>query len=170
MRIGARIDRGICLYRQDDGNFSSAIPNASPISDLVFGNDPKLPSSRCHIFGYSTYGTLLTWSEEHDDVRVSLIDITAAFLRSTQKGASLAPDAAISLSLFQLDTDVWDALDRDGKLLFAWARKALGTLTLGQVYGFVPMLALGGSCWLKTSRWLVRWSISRCWHRRARSS
>lgn len=129
-----------------DGKFQFCDPvRFAPLARLIFGNDPDLPAARCHIFGYSAFGTLLVWNEDHDDIRVSLVDATASSLALTGKASPLAPDIAISLPLFQLDADVFDAYDQDGKPLFARSRKALGKLKPGQVYGFVPMLALGGS-------------------------
>ena len=128
-----------------DGKFQFCNPaRLESNSKTIFGNDPQVPASRCHIIGYSAFGTLLVWSEDHADIRVDLLDGTASSLSLTGRSQKLAPDVAVSLPLFQLGDEVFDAFDEEGKPLFARALEKLGPLAPGEMYGFVPMLALGG--------------------------
>lgn len=45
---------------------------------------------------------------------------------------------------FSLDDEAHDLLDLEGKLLFSRVVKKYGSLEIGECYGFMPALALGG--------------------------
>ena len=136
-----------------DGKFQFCDPqHFAPISQMIFGADPQLPAERCHIYGFSAFGTLLVWSEDHGGVRVELVEQVASAPALTGREPKLSPDASIAVNLFGLDQEVLDLVDTAGKGLFARARKVLGPLQPGQVYGLVPMLALGGARRLENLR------------------
>lgn len=116
----------------------------APIAKAVFGDNTDLPGSRCHIIGFSAFGALSVWSEDHGTVSVHLVDGVSSCLSLFGRGAKLPPDQSVAVGLFQLDMEANDAFDADGKPMFKRALKALGPLAAGQVYGFVPLLSLGG--------------------------
>lgn len=136
------------LYGQGlvlDGFFQFCDPmRYAPIARAIFGDDPDLPGSRCHIIGFSAFGVLNVWSEDHGTVTVYLpegrVSCLSLFGRSTQ----LPADRSVALGLFLIDKASNDVVDTAGKGLFKRARKKLGALSLGQVYGFAPLLSLGG--------------------------
>lgn len=135
------------------GRFQFCDPERfSPIVREVLGNDPELPASRCHVFGHSAFGTLLAWSEDHDDFRIDLVGGTVSCLSLTGRKSPLLPDRTVAVSLFGIGDAVFDLVDDRGHLLFERARKRLGLLTPGQAYGFVPLLSLGGSRRLESLR------------------
>ncbi|MFP3393651.1 DUF1851 domain-containing protein, partial [Brevibacillus sp. SIMBA_076] len=50
---------------------------------------------------------------------------------------------------FSLSDDALDLIGEDGRMLFSRANAKLGTLEIGECYGFFPALALGGACGLE---------------------
>lgn len=115
------------------------------ILDLAFGNDPDFSSRDCLAYGFTAFGILLVWSRRHQTIEINLPfgQVTA----STMNTDNPAPDDLVvsTTTLPMLDQSAGDLIDNNGKPLFERAAANLGNLSLGEVYGFVPALAFGGS-------------------------
>ncbi|MFB8342205.1 GAD-like domain-containing protein [Brucella cytisi] len=116
---------------------------------LVFGADKQFSHNNCHAFAYSAFGTLYCWSKEFALVIVDLINGEI-----TSRGAlgKIKPGAKIENQIyvpFSLSDDALDLIGEDGRMLFSRANAKLGTLEIGECYGFFPALALGGACGLE---------------------
>jgi hypothetical protein len=120
------------------------------ILDLVFGADPDFSSRDCLPYGFTAFGELLIWSQRHQDVA---IDLRMGWVTALSMGShDPAPDDLViaTATLPMLDGTAGDMVDDHGKPLFDRAVAKLGRLSLGEVYGFVPALALGGAVNLKS--------------------
>ncbi|SCB58940.1 protein of unknown function [Rhizobium aethiopicum] len=60
-------------------------------------------------------------------------------------GKTYDPNLAVTSELMLLDSPTFDEYDADAQKLFKPARSKLGKLGVGQIYGFKPILALGGN-------------------------
>ena len=138
-----------------DGFFQFCDPiRYAPIAQAVFGMDPDLPGSRCHILGFSAFGVLNVWSEDHGTVTVYLPEGLVSCLSLFGRSSKLPADRSVAVGLMFIDQESNDVVDAAGKPLFKRARKKLGALSLGQIYGFAPLLSLGGpraldNLWIK---------------------
>ena len=98
--------------------------------------------------GFSAFGQLLLWNEQHKRVVVNLPRLTArvdAFdVRKPGDPTHFSLATPLSLVGNEGSFDVFEQ-DEVAEPLFARTLARLGPLDLGQCYGFVPMLALGGS-------------------------
>ena len=132
-----------------DGKFQFCRP--TDYADLVrqiFEDDPDLLPSATHMVGFSAMGQLLLWNEQHKRVEVDLPWLTARVDAFDARKPGGPTHFSLVTPLSHLDHegsfDVFEQTDA-AEPLFARARARLGPLDLGQCYGFVPMLALGGS-------------------------
>ncbi|WP_420103615.1 GAD-like domain-containing protein [Bosea sp. (in: a-proteobacteria)] len=128
-----------------DGYFQLCDPRRyAPVVERLFGADPQLDAARLHLLGFSAMGSLLLWHEIHRAVRVRLPNgeaVARDLLRGDGGGSA---EISLGTALTMIDAASYDQNDTSGKHLFKRARKALGPLKLGQIYGFKPALALGG--------------------------
>ncbi len=114
------------------------------VLDLVFGADPDFSSRDCLPYGFTAFGELLVWSQRHQVVKIDLRVGSVAAPKMNSKNPA-PDDLVISIStLPMLDDAQGDMVDNNNKPLFDRAVAKLGRLTLGEVYGFVPALTLGG--------------------------
>lgn len=115
------------------------------VLDLIFDDDPDFSSEDCLPYGYTAFGRLLVWSQRHQAVEIDLRYgwVTAPKLGEKDRHPD---DLVIAIStLSTLDRGATDMIDDNEQPLFDRAVENLGRLALGQVYGFFPALAVGGS-------------------------
>ena len=116
--------------------------------EQIFEDDPDLLPSATYMVGFSAFGELLLWNEQHKRVVVDLLWLTArvdAFdVREPGDPTHFSITTPLSMLDFEGSFDVFEQ-DEAARPLFARALARLGPLDLGQCYGFVPMLAFGGS-------------------------
>ena len=132
-----------------NGKFQFCRPaDYADLVDQIFEDDPDLLPSNTHMVGFSAFGELLLWNEQHKRVLVDLVWLTArvrAFdARKPDAPAGFPIATPLSRLGYEGSFDVFEQTDA-AEPLFARALARLGPPDLGQCYGFVPMLALGGS-------------------------
>ena len=132
-----------------NGKFQFCRPaDYADLVEQIFAGDPDLLPSATHMVGFSAFGELLLWNEQHERVLVDLPRLAArirAFdVRKPTDPAHFLLTTPLSLLGREGSFDVFEH-DAAAEPLFARALARLGPLDLGQCYGFVPMLAFGGS-------------------------
>lgn len=122
------------------------------ILDLVFKKDKQFDSSKCHPFLYSVFGKLYFWI---DNTGIGYIDFLYGFVLCRGITEGIRPGAQIERAIhvpFANEIFAYDVLDMDGKPLFARACKKLGVPSIGQCFGFAPILVFGGERNLESLR------------------
>ena len=134
---------GRCQMKQ--GILQTCHPNDfRSILALIFGADADFSHKNCNAFAYSAFGEIYFWHEGYGVGYLKLYD-GRVFSRNLVKG--IAEGAKIELGIyspFYGDFDEYDYLDLQGKALFKKAVKKCGMPEIGECFGFVPVLALGG--------------------------
>jgi len=135
------------------GKFQFCDPQEyTSITKMICSNDLEFSSAKSHIFGFTAFGELLLWNEQHGNFRVNLPNQTAQADKLTSNEVS--PDIDIKAALMFLDDDSTDVFEDtpDAKPMFQKTLVKLGELDLGECYGFFPALALGGEAKLPNVR------------------
>jgi len=128
-----------------DGYFQFCDPGRySGILKLVFGGDPDIHAEQTHALGFGAFGTIVAWNEVHQDVTIDLVKGQVS-CPALVNGKRYDPNLAVTTQLMLLDDPTFDEYDAHAKKLFKPARSKLGKLGVGQIYGFRPILALGGN-------------------------
>ena len=112
----------------------------------VLDGDSQFTPEESAIFGFTAFGKVYMWNHRHKIVlKVNLARMVASAdsLNKTLRD----PELDISANLTFIDKDHTDmfADTPSAPPMFAATLKRLGELDLGEVYGFVPALAIGGS-------------------------
>ncbi len=132
-----------------DGKFQFCRPaDYADLVEQIFEGDPDLLPSATHLVGFSAFGQLLLWNEQHKRVVVDLPRLTARVDAFDVRKPGDPTHFFITTPLSRLDREgSFNVFEQDeaARPLFARALARLGPLDLGQCYGFVPMLAFGGS-------------------------
>ena len=136
-----------------DGKFQFCRPSDyANLVEQIFEDDPELLPSATHMVGFSAFGQLLLWNEQHEQLLVDLPWLTARVYAFDVREPGDPTRFPITTPLYILDREgSFNVFERDdaAEPLFARARARalarLGPPDLGQCYGFLPMLALGGS-------------------------
>ncbi len=135
-----------------DGKFQFCRPaDYAELVEQIFADDPDLQPSATHMVGFSAFGELLLWNEQHKRVLVDLVWQVARVDAFDAREPGDPTHFPITTPLSRLDHEgSFDVFEQDDVAdpLFDRALARLGPLDLGQCYGFVPMLAFGGSATL----------------------
>ena len=119
------------------------------VVESIFTGDKEIDPAKCHVFGYSAFGELYIWSEEHWTIQADLLYNTVSVSNldkpEHKKMANFERSIWASIS-FRGDKKPYlnDTYDNKEKPLYLRAKKKLGALEPGQCYGFFPALAMGG--------------------------
>ncbi|MFD1745663.1 T6SS immunity protein Tdi1 domain-containing protein [Rhizobium helianthi] len=141
--IDIYMNYGRSLFRE--GLIQTCLPSdMASILALIFGEDQQFNHKEWHAFSYTAFGCIYVWSNKMGVATINLIDGTI-----TSRGAigKIKPGALIEKQVyvpFTLSDEALDISDKDGSALFRRALKKCGPLEIGECYGFVPALALGG--------------------------
>ncbi|MGM5012243.1 GAD-like domain-containing protein [Rhizobium sp. 969_B3_N1_2] len=128
-----------------DGYFQFCDPSQyNGILKLVFSGDPDIHAEQTHVLGFGAFGTIIAWNEVHQDVVVDLVKGQVS-CPALLNGKKYDPNLAVTSQLMMLDDPTLDEYDTNAKKLFKPARSKLGKLGVGHIYGFKPILALGGN-------------------------
>jgi hypothetical protein len=114
------------------------------IVKLIFDGDSHLKPEQTYMLGFGAFGSMILWNEVYQNVDVDLVRGHVS-CRSLVSGKANDPNTALTTVLIMLDSPTFDEYDADAEKLFEPARSTLGTLAVGQVYGFKPILAFGGN-------------------------
>lgn len=128
-----------------DGYFQFCHPGIyAPILKLIFDGDPDISAEETHVLGFGAFGSMIAWNEVHKGMEIELVRGAVACPAMTG-GEKYEDDVVLRSKLMLLDSPTFDEYDADVEKLFEPARSTLGKLGIGQVYGFRPILALGGN-------------------------
>ncbi|WP_284757131.1 GAD-like domain-containing protein [Agrobacterium sp. fls2-241-TYG-188a] len=128
-----------------DGYFQFCDPNRyRGVLRLVFDNDPDIRADQTYALGFGSFGTIIAWNETYQDVIIDLVKSRVS-CPALVSGKFHDPDLSVTSQLMMLDDPSFDEYDSDVKKLFKRARSKLGKLGVDQIYGFRPVLALGGN-------------------------
>lgn len=139
------------LYREfgrfllGDGVLQVCHPkDLSGILALIFGADADFNHKECHAFAYSSFGNIYFWNRKKG-TGVIYIQKGEVICRGVTKG--VPENSKIENTIytpFEIESELYDFYDENDKPLFKRALKKYGPLEIGECYGFVPALALGG--------------------------
>ncbi|MDR9803133.1 GAD-like domain-containing protein [Rhizobium hidalgonense] len=129
-----------------DGYFQLCAPQAyRGIINQVFDGDSQIAPAQTHAVGFSAFGEIIAWNEQFRDVRINLVSGQIACRSMFNPKPHIDPSVTILSRLLLADDPSFDVLGTDGKGLFKSAKLKLGKLQAGHIYGFTPILALGGN-------------------------
>ncbi len=144
------IEYGIGIWRR--GKFQFCRPDHyRPVAELICRNDVDFTKDATHIFGFTAFAEVFLWSEKNKMLRIDLPLLTAQ-ADMIEPPLAQNDDKAIADALHSIADDTTDFFDYSGAPLFERALDRLGELELGECYGFVPALALGGPAQINNLR------------------
>lgn len=162
--LQGRLPNGLIEMWQDvgigvmlDGRFQFCLPDhLQPLVNLAVGHDRELDRNLVAAYGYSAFGLVYAWHGQHGRFEVDLLHreiVTRIPFSDEGRERRLrnGPDVELAIELSGIE-DVCDTEDEEGELLFEPALSTLGPLRLGECYGFVPAIGLGGALRLKYLR------------------
>lgn len=128
-----------------DGYFQFCDPaRFASIMKVVFDGDNEIRPEQTHALGFGAFGTIVAWNEVYQDVAINLVNSQVS-CPALVSGKTFDPDMAVTSQLMMIDDPTLDEYDAKLKKLFKPASAKLGKLGVGQIYGFNPILALGGN-------------------------
>ncbi|MFD1743837.1 GAD-like domain-containing protein [Rhizobium helianthi] len=128
-----------------DGHIQLCHPrDLSGVISLIFGADPVFNHNEFHAFSYSAFGTINIWNKELGCCWVYLLEGEVT-CRALTKPDKLTKNLENTIyTPFEISKELYDVYDINKKPLFQRAVKKCGPLEIGECYGFVPALGLGG--------------------------
>jgi hypothetical protein len=138
-------EHGWCGYAQ--GLFWTVDPQEyEPVAEAWLGETRFAHEDRYHLIALGAFGTLYFWGEKNGgNLTVMAPDAVALPRRVRWQDLEAAMRAFFGVH----QPGASDFSDTSGKPLFARALNKLGRLAPGEMYGFVPALALGGPATLE---------------------
>lgn len=122
----------------------------SGILAMIFNADQDFHHRQCYAYAYSSFGKIFFWHNEYGAASVDLISGEVICRILTKKIAKNTHFTRTFVSAFSTLNDAYDFYDINDKPLFSRAQKKLGEVGIGECYGFVPALGLGGVPELET--------------------
>jgi hypothetical protein len=137
-----------------DGKFQFCHPaDYRAVVRLVLKDDAQFKPDRTHLFGYTAFGEIWLWNEDCQELLIKLPVLWAAAPVTGAGWSPSDPDQVMFARLSGLaQNPSADWRDEAGAFLFDRARRTVGDLELGECYGFVPALELGGEAQLGSIR------------------
>lgn len=135
---------GLGVWRH--GRFQFCDPVAMRgLTALVFEGEREFAPDRMHLYGHGGLGRLFFWNEDRRDaVEVDLVRLAASSLFENNRADHGL--AALAGTIGNLDHPVHGARDpATGQDVMADLLRGHGGLANGEVLGYVPALAFGGS-------------------------
>lgn len=122
------------------------------ILKLVLNSDPDINHENSHAFAYSPFGDIYFYNKRYGCGSIELLN-GKIFNDDLTSSTEISPliDNTIFMP-FALSDESLDFIDHSGKALFKKAVKTLGELNIGECYGFVPALELGGEPYITNVR------------------
>jgi hypothetical protein len=115
------------------------------LSIQIFGKDRNFGKATSSLFAYSAFGSLFFWNQMFGLHTVDLLSGVVVCASLTANTLDKPTHYRHIYVAFSMSRDALDAVDENGKPLLARAVKKLGPLEVGECYGFVPLLTLGGA-------------------------
>ncbi len=124
------------------GKIQTCHPNdLKGVVALVFGADKVLVASEWRAFAYSAFGKIKLWNTDIGLATVDLINgtvVSRGLTKNVQQGEGFQRSFMAGL----ISDD--DLIDQEGRRLLARCIDRYGKLHIGECYGFVPAIGLGG--------------------------
>jgi len=118
----------------------------SEVLAVLFGADKDFSHKDCHVVAYSAFSQLFVWSERHRAITIDLQRLLVICDGITDLNSIVAPERNVWSMIVSMCPDrLFDTSDAKGNYLYKRAKKKLGPLAPGEVYGFFPALTLGGA-------------------------
>jgi len=115
-----------------------------PVLELALGNDPALSFHSCHAFAYTAFGEIYFYSKVYGCGAIETLT-GKVYCENLTSPTTADDDIEYSIYVpFSMSDESLDFDDLAGIPLFSRAQKKLGKLNIGECYGFVPALDLGG--------------------------
>lgn len=115
------------------------------LSKQIFGKDRDFGKAISSMYAYSAFGNLYFWNSVYGSHTVDLLS-GIVVCGNLIDGSLNHPLSHREIHVpFWMSRDALDAVDDTGKPLLSRAVKKLGALDVGECYGFVPLLSLGGA-------------------------
>ncbi|EEA94872.1 T6SS immunity protein Tdi1 domain-containing protein [Pseudovibrio sp. JE062] len=134
-----------------EGRYQTCHPDdMRGVLSLIFRADKDFTHKNCHAFLFSSFGEISFWHQEHGYGSVNLLSgevICRSFTKKTVRGPGFLKTFIVGFASETFEYDFYDTNDRP---LFSRARRKLGEIGIGECYGFVPALGLGGVPELET--------------------
>jgi hypothetical protein len=113
-----------------------------PVLQDIFADDPEFYPREMTVVGYTAFGTLLVWDRSKKQVSINL-QMSTVFNVPAEKRINPTTRQPFSddstIGSFIAGMQYYD------EPLFSAALQRLGRLGAGEIYGFVPLLQLGGA-------------------------
>ena len=128
-----------------DGYFQLCDPRKyNPISEIIFSADNDFRPQETYILGFSAFGKLLAWNTKYRIVDIDLVNGIINCRYYFKPKPNVDPNMNMIAGVLLADSASYDVSDNNGKGMFSRVKAKLGELSFGQIYGFRPILALGG--------------------------
>jgi hypothetical protein len=116
-----------------------------PIIDMIFDGDKDFNPHKTHAIGFSAFGGILAWNEQHGVMNIDPLDLRVSCGQLFKPAPEKTPGSRLGIAVQSVDEDVYDKADENGKPMFKRALKAYGELGFGQIYAPKLHPALGGT-------------------------
>jgi hypothetical protein len=114
----------------------------APVLREIFTGDPEFDPRGMTVVGYSAMGTLLVWDRAKKQVSINL---RASTVFNVPPERRISPTTGQPFSDDSMIGSFIAGMQYYDELLFSDALRRLGRLDEGEIYGFVPVLQLGGA-------------------------
>lgn len=137
-------EAGVGVWQRGRFQFCNPI-EMTELCRLIFAGDADFKPERTFIYGYGAIGRLFVWNADwNETMEIDLPRLEATSLLN--KKAKERGMGAIVSSILYLDQGFYDLLDPESaKPVLAKTLKKHGFLRVGEVLGYFPALAMGGS-------------------------
>ena len=111
---------------------------------LVLKSDPDINHENSYAFAYSPFGDIYFYNNRYGCCSIELL-AGKVFNNGLTSSAEISPLIGNTVFMpFSLSDESLDLTDHLGKTLFKKATNKYGELNIGECFGFVPALGLGG--------------------------
>ncbi len=139
------LEQGIGLWLKGRFQFCRCDLYDDVCRALLFDDSQFSPEDSA-IFGFTAFGKVYVWNRKHYAVlQVNLPRLIASAGSIARERTNPELDISNNLTFINKDHTDMFADTATAPPLFAAAQKKLGELGQGEIYGFVPALAMGGS-------------------------
>ena len=116
----------------------------SAIAKIIFANDEDLNPDDLFFYCYSSFGRLYFLHKNWGQGRISLYSGSISLLDYIDQDKHDVIDNGEIYDPFMYDDEMRDYFDHENEPLLERAERKLGPVEIGECYGFVPALSMGG--------------------------
>lgn len=137
---------GASVWLEGRFQFCDPLKYRSVVKTLLRG-DLQFDPERTLVYGYTAFGELYLWNEEFQALEINLPLLWAVAPVTEPNWEPRDPDIVLASRLSVLHAPHagdWNEDSPSAPFMFKRVRKALGPLSQGEVFAFVPALELAG--------------------------